>query len=174
MTDDKKKKIYLAGAMTAKKDLGRTWRKNITPFLKKLGFEIEDPTVFEKEIWQPLIQDHKCESMRELKIKKPAAHADIMKLIEEHDIHRMLSCDVAIFLIDPAVFKSDGTISEIREAIPYGQEPKLECIFLLRMPWHKVWSWTAWRLRRYGEQQNKLFYNWSDLKLYMAGRYGNK
>ena len=163
-------KIYLAGAMTMKRDLGRTWRKNITPFLVRLGFEIEDPTVFEAEIWKPLMEDHACDSMRELKVKNPKAHADIMKLIEEHDIARLASCDVILFLIDPAVFKSDGTISELRVACDMNKD----CVFLLKMPWAKVWSWTAWRMRRFGDERGKLFYTWADLKAYMKETYGKR
>ena len=163
-------KIYLAGAMTAKKDLGRTWRRNITPFLVKLGFEVEDPTVFEEETWRPLMEDHNCKSMKELKAKNPDAYADIMKLIEEHDIARMNSCEEAIFMIDPPIFKSDGTISELRERC---QEHK-NCLFLLKMPLSKIWGWTYWRIIRYGKQRNRLFYNWDDLKAYLKECYGKK
>ena len=166
-------KIYLAGAMTAKRDLGRTWRKNITPFLKRLGFEIEDPTIFEAEIWKPIIEAHGCHTMKELKLKAPDVHADVMKQIEHLDIQRMLSCDVVLFLIDAAVFKSDGTIGEIMKDMPVEGTPLVEPIFILKTPWHKVWSWTAWRMRRWGEQQHRLFYNWPDFKVYMKERYGS-
>lgn len=165
-------KIYLGGSMTAKRDLGRTWRRKLTPFLEKLGFGVEDPTVFEEDLWKPLMKDHNCNSMSELKAKDPHAHADIMKLIEKHDIQRMLSCDVVLFLVDAQVFMSDGTISEMREAMPIDSPPKLDCLFVLRTPWTKVWSWTAWRMRRYGVERGKLFYSMIDLKAYMKEMYG--
>lgn len=43
----KKPTVYLAGGIEAAKDLGVSWRKDITPLLDELGFSVLDPTVFE-------------------------------------------------------------------------------------------------------------------------------
>jgi nucleoside 2-deoxyribosyltransferase len=45
----KKKRIYLAGGMEASKELGAGWRKDITPFLEEIGFEVLNPNLFEPQ-----------------------------------------------------------------------------------------------------------------------------
>jgi len=55
-----KKSIYLGGAMTARKDLGKRWRRKLTPFLVDNGWEVKDPTVYPTDIWSPIIKVHGC------------------------------------------------------------------------------------------------------------------
>ena len=161
------KTIYLAGAMTLKQDLGAGWREHKTAFFEELGYVVQNPCNFEKDIWKPEILLHGCEHMRDLKIKDVDAHSEIMEKIERKDVNAILASDEVLFLLDKECFAkwneinhhldiTDGTPFELKDAY----KAKKSMWFIIDMPLHDLPSWTLWRVVKYGKKNHRIFYNW--------------
>ena len=154
-----KKTVYLAGAMSAKRNLGATWRKNIREFLTKRKWTVYDPCVEESK-YIDIISKKGHTSIRELKIADRKGYADLMKLIERNDLKLVDKSQIVVVLVDHALFKSDGTILEIAYAVKKNKQ----IYALMKMPWIKVPGWTFRRL----VNNCRIFYNWDDLKAYIT------
>jgi len=146
--------------MTAKINLGAAWRKHITPFFDGLGYNVEDPCVFEADIWKPEMHSYGCERMRELKLVNAEAYSTIMQDIEKYDLQRIKACDEVLFYLDRPTFISDGTIIELVKACQWNKK----MWFLIQMPKTKIPGWSFWRVQKYGCDKGKAFYHWQDFK----------
>jgi len=160
-----KQSVYLAGAMTARKDFGTTWRRMLAPKLKDIGYKVKDPTVFEKDIWTPLMKDYDAKSMKELSFISKESFSDIMKLIEEHDLHSIKYSDIVVFYLDKAAFRSDGTIHEIKYASDIGKR----MVFIVKVSWSEIPSWCRWRVYRYGIEKGRYFNTFKSAVQYIKG-----
>jgi len=156
----RKRSVYLAGSMGAKRNRGRTWRRNITPFLDKIGFAVDDPCVFEEQYWRELIRSYGANTMNELKITQPSAYMEIMEGIELKDLAAIRKCTDVIFYIDKQVFMSDGTIMELQ----YACKLKKKLWFMIKMPRISIPGWSAWRISRHGFDKGRAFYDMKDLR----------
>jgi len=92
--------------------------------------------------------------------------ADIMKLIEEHDLCQLKNATLTVFYIDKYAFMSDGTIHEIK----YACDNNLHVVFMVAVPWENIYSWCRWRVYRYGMEKGRCFYRWDDLRSYIKGK----
>lgn len=156
------KSIYLAGSMSARRDRGIRWRRQITPFLKRLGFsEIFDPTVEEGK-YSDFLSSNGCETFHELKAKNRDAYSTLMRLVEEHDLMLIGKATHTLVYLDPPAFKSDGTIRELAEAVTLNKE----ILIVLTVPWVRVFGWTYRRCHEI-DKKGMLFYNFRDLREYM-------
>ncbi len=162
------KSVYLAGAMTKRRDGGVRWRKSITPLLKKYGVkEVNDPTINEKK-WFDMVYDYKCQSFYELKTKNRRGYRTLMNVIRKHDEALIDSSDAIIFYLDAPAFQSDGTLLElnyVRDLLLKGI--KKDIYVVLRVPWIKVFGWSFAVIQEYAEDRGKLFYNLTDFKAYI-------
>jgi len=151
-----KQNVYLAGAMESAENLGAGWRKELTPFLENLNFNVLDPCEFEphqlKGLQPNRLPDYYTDGLSGNKIKcyhwhqlKNAEEAHLkerflkyMRRIIEYD------CDIVqtqtnliIVLWDEAAGKGAGTHSEL--TLGYLNNIPILCVATTDMPaWAKA------------------------------------
>jgi nucleoside 2-deoxyribosyltransferase len=104
-------KCYLAGPIDRCPDLGITWRKKISIFLKKINIEINDPLLKSTEKGR---EDLESRELR-LDCKKRKDYKKLSKImsdIRKEDLKLVRMSDIVIANIDTDVY-SCGTLEEI-------------------------------------------------------------
>ena len=151
--------------MSARRDRGVRWRRAITPFLKRQGFDIFDPTV-EESRYLDFLKDNQCEDFHELKVKNADAYALLMEMVENHDLELVQKASHVLFYFDPPAFRSDGTIIEFLRATEWGKE----IFVVLNIPKVKIPGWTFRRIERLVKPKGRLFYSFTDLRVFLKGK----
>lgn len=128
-------KIYLAGAIEAAPDDGKTWRRDITQFLStQLDIAVFDPSLHE----QDFLTVEEQENFRNWKSTDIKRFRPVIKKIIDRDLEQLLGkCDAVICLWDEHVIQGGGTHGELTLAY----EHKMPVYLVLGMPLEKVSSW---------------------------------
>ncbi len=128
-------KIYLAGAIEAAPDDGKTWRKDITQFLdSELNIAVFDPSQHE----QDFLSKEEIENFRKWKSVDTKRFRPVIKKIIDRDLRQLLEkCDAVICLWDEYVIHGGGTHGELTLAY----EHKMPVYLVLGMPLENVASW---------------------------------
>lgn len=166
------KSIYLAGAITARRDKGVRWRRVITPFLKKYGYDvINDPTINEQQ-WYDMLPSYGAMSFKELKASNKQGFAELVKKIRSYDVDLIKGSDAILFYFDRASFKSDGTMLELEEVrrLAKGGISK-EVYAIMRCPWSEVPGWTFCTIYHYINTKNHVFYTMSDFRVFIKEQF---
>lgn len=125
---------YLSGSIEYSPDYGKSWRADITPFLRELGNDVYDPALDEQKNLQP----HEVRGFRQWKTTDlPRFQQTIRKIITwdldwiEH------KSDYVICYWDDAAARGAGTQGELTYAHRLGMPVYL----VLGMPLEKVSGW---------------------------------
>ncbi len=105
--------VYLAGAIEYAPDHGRTWRANLTPFLRELGHRVYDPALDEnKNLDEDEIRDFRGWKATDL----PRFQQTVRKIIA-YDLDRIeQECGLIICYWDEHAGKGAGTQGELTVA----------------------------------------------------------
>jgi len=125
---------YLSGSIEYSPDYGKSWRAQITPFLRELGHEVYDPALDEKKN----LDDHEVRQFRYWKVTDlPRFQTTIRKIIAwdldwiEH------KSDYVVCFWDEAAARGAGTQGELTLAHRMG----IPVYLVLGMPLEKVSGW---------------------------------
>lgn len=103
----KKPIVYLAGGMERAGENGKIWRRDITPHLKALGYDV----------WNPYKEEVKVgistKSVAALKRTNYTQYLFYIRRIIKHDIEHLLQCSLVVTLIDQSVLNGAGTFGEL-------------------------------------------------------------
>lgn len=152
---DSKMRVYLAGSIEAEPDLGNGWRKDMTPFLEELGFEVLNPCMFEPQQLKGMQFNRLPEFFTDLygnKIKPTHWHQlknaserilynrflKYMRLIIKFDINVVRNnTDFVIVYWNESACKGAGTHAELTEA--FLSNIPVYCVATVNMPaWAKA------------------------------------
>lgn len=110
------KRIYLAGAIERAPDLGVGWRKDVTPFLEELGFEVIDPCIIEDK-GMKLFEN---ELVRRKDLSTPEKLAAYKSTVKHKviipDLAMLYSCTHILCLWDKYAQAGAGTAGELTMA----------------------------------------------------------
>ena len=102
--------VYLAGAIEYSPDLGRRWRKEITPFLAgQLGHQVYDPSEDERKSLTEEEQKH----MRSWKRTDFARFQTALRKIITWDLDIVARSDYVVCYLDEHALKGGGTSAEL-------------------------------------------------------------
>lgn len=168
----KKLKIYLAGSIEGATDLGKGWRKTLTPFLESLGFEVLDPCLFEP---------HQLKGLRPGRLPEGYHHWHQLKSAEDRNlVERFYRYMIRIINYDASVVENEadslvvywdlpaargaGTHSEIMLA-----QRKHKAIYLVQgMEFKDIPGWVLGCVRDTG---GEVFQTFEELKEYFKKEF---
>ncbi len=110
---------YLAGAIEYSPDLGRGWRKEITPFLREdLGHSVYDPAEDERKS----LTEEEQKNLRSWKRTDFSRFQTAVRKIIEWDLNIVARSDYIVCYLDEHALKGGGTSAELtfahRQSIP--------------------------------------------------------
>lgn len=120
MTNQKRKKVYLAGGIEKAPDGGKKWRQDMSRFLdRELGHQSFDPTINELTLLNHEERIH----LRNWKCADTPRFKETVRRIIRHDLDTLTNqCDYIICLWDEYATNGGGTYGEMtlafRENIP--------------------------------------------------------
>lgn len=125
--------VYLSGSIEYAADFGKSWRAEITPFLRHLGHTVYDPAADEKKN----LTDDEVRDFRKWKASDlPRFQATLRKIIAwDLDWIDRSGCIICYF--DEAAARGAGTQGEITHAHRAG----IPVYLVLGMPQEKVSGW---------------------------------
>lgn len=151
-------KIYLAGAIEAAPDDGKTWRAHVTSFLNEtLNWEVFDPSLHE----QDFLSNEETQNFRSWKTTDINRFRPVIKKIIDRDLHQLLNqCDGVIVLWDEHVLPGGGTHGELTLAY----EHNMPVYLVLGMPLAQVSSWIV-------GCTTEIFDDFESLKLHLRTKF---
>ena len=124
---------YLSGSIEYAADFGKSWRAQITPFLRALGHEVYDPALDEKK-------NLEADEVREFRGWKssdlPRFQQTLRKIIA-WDLDWIDRSDCLICYFDEAAARGAGTQGEVT----YAHRRGIPVYLVLGMPADKVSGW---------------------------------
>lgn len=125
--------IYLSGSIEYAADSGKSWRAELTPFLRALGHQVYDPAADEKKN----LADHEVREFRKWKTSDlPRFQTTVRKIIAwDLDWIDVSQCVVCYF--DEAAARGAGTQGEITHA----HRSDIPVFLVLGMPVEQVSGW---------------------------------
>ena len=148
---------YLSGSIEYSPDYGKSWRAEITPFLREIGHEVYDPALDEKKN----LDDHEVREFRYWKITDlPRFQHTIRKIIAWDLDWIERKSDYVICFWNEAAARGAGTQGELTLAHRMG----IPVYLVLGMPLEKV---SGWILGCAGE----VFENFEELERYLRKKY---
>jgi hypothetical protein len=105
--------VYLAGAMQAAPDSGKTWRTKITPRLEDVGYKVFNPCLSTDG---PIFEELGWKKFEWSEIKKPEnreLYKEVMNRIVKADLAAVTDSDVVVCYWDQYVPKGAGTQGEL-------------------------------------------------------------
>jgi len=150
---------YLSGSIEYSPDYGKSWRAQLTPFLRELGHDIYDPALDEKKN----LDDSEVREFRYWKVTDlPRFQRTIRKIIAwdldwiEH------KSDYIVCFWDEAAARGAGTQGELTLAHRHG----IPVYLVLGMPFEKVSGWIL-------GCATHVFNEFADLKSFLAEEYAS-
>jgi hypothetical protein len=150
---------YLSGSIEYSPDYGKSWRAEITPFLRDLGHDVYDPALDEKKN----LEDHEVRDFRYWKtIDLPRFQSTVRKIIAwdldwiEH------KSDYLICYWDHAAARGAGTQGELT----YAHRLRLPVYLVLGMPREQVSGWIL-------GCGTEVFENFEKLKQFLGSKYAS-
>ena len=148
---------YLSGSIEYSPDYGKSWRADITPFVRDLGHDVYDPALDE----QKNLETHEVKVFRQWKTTDlPRFQKTVRKIIEwdldwiEH------KSDYVICYFDEAASRGAGTQGELTLAYRMG----IPAYVVLGMPIDKVSGWIL-------GCATEVFTDFEQLKLFLSEKY---
>ena len=148
---------YLSGSIEYSPDYGKSWRADITPFVRGLGHDVYDPALDEKKN----LDDEEVREFRKWKgTDLPRFQATVRKIITwdldwiEH------KSDYLICFWDEAAARGAGTQGELTYAHRLG----IPVYLVLGLPQEKVSGWIL-------GCASEVFERFDQLKVFLAARY---
>jgi len=148
---------YLSGSIEYSPDYGKSWRAQLTPFLRELGHEVYDPALDEKKN----LDDREVREFRYWKVTdRPRFQRTIRKIIAwdldwiEH------KSDYVVCFWDEAAARGAGTQGELTMAHRRG----IPVYLVVGMSMEKVSGWIL-------GCANEVFESFEELKRYMRSKY---
>ena len=99
--------IYLAGGMEKAGERGWQWRKDITPHLNNLGYEVWNPYTEELNVGIDV------DGLKRLKETSYQEYLSFCRKIVDFDISALIKCAAVAVLIDESVLAGAGTYGEL-------------------------------------------------------------
>lgn len=125
--------VYLSGSIEYAADFGKSWRAEITPFLRALGHTVYDPAADEKKN----LEDDEVREFRTWKATDlPRFQATLRKIIA-WDLDWIDRSDCVVCYFDEAAARGAGTQGEIT----YAHRARIPVYMVLGMPREKVSGW---------------------------------
>lgn len=158
--------VYLAGRMNRNNPADVQWRKELTPFLEELGFDILDPCDLEPAQLQGLRPNRLPEGVKhwhELRNSTDPAQVarfvKYMRRIIKFDLNIVKNItDIVIVLWDEGCRSGAGTHSEITVAFDVGK--LVYCVATAELP---AWAFGCCQ---------EIFKSFDELKTFMKKEYG--
>jgi hypothetical protein len=100
-------KIYLAGGMEKAGEYGAIWRRDITPRLNELGYEVWNPYLEEMNVG---VNVEKLATLKQTDYDQFLEHC---RRIVDYDIAHLVRCAAVAVRIDDSVLKGAGTYGEL-------------------------------------------------------------
>jgi hypothetical protein len=151
---------YLSGSIEYSPDYGKSWRAELTPFLRELGHDVYDPALDEKK---NLADDEVREFRRWKTTDLPKFQGTVRKIIAwdldwiEH------KSDYIICFWDDAAARGAGTQGELT----YAHRLKIPVYLVLGAPLERVSGWIL-------GCATEVFDNFETLKDFLARQYSSK
>jgi hypothetical protein len=148
---------YLSGSIEYSPDYGKSWRAEVTPFVRDLGHEVYDPALDEKKN----LDEHEVRVFRQWKTTDlPRFQATIRKIIAWDLDWIEQKSDYVICYFDEAASRGAGTQGELTLAHRAG----VPVYLVLGMPIERVSGWIL-------GCATEFFFDFEQLKLYLAVKY---
>jgi len=148
---------YLSGSIEYSPDYGKSWRADITPFLRELGHDVYDPALDEKKN----LEEEEVREFRRWKTTDLARFQNTIRKIIAWDLdwieHRS---DYIICFWDEAAVRGAGTQGELTMAHRMG----LPVYLVIGMPLEKVSGWIL-------GCATEVFENFEELKQFVRKQY---
>ena len=151
---------YLSGSIEYSPDYGKSWRADITPFLRELGHSVYDPALDEKKN----LDDTEVREFRQWKAADLPRFQKTLRKIIAWDLDWIEhKSDYVICFWDEAAARGAGTQGELTYAHRLG----IPVYLVLGMPQGKVSGWIL-------GCATEVFENFSDLKAYLRSQHEAK
>ncbi len=148
--------VYLAGAIEYAPDLGRGWRRQITPFLRgELGHEVYDPAEDERKS----LTVEEQQNLRRWKTTDFARFQEAVRKIIDFDLDIVSRADYVVCFWDEYCTKGAGTSAELT----YAHRSGIPVYLVTSLPIERVSGWILGCARR-------VFIDFDALKAYLAGQ----
>jgi hypothetical protein len=126
--------VYLCGAIEYSPDHGKTWRAEITPFLKSLGHEVYDPALDEKKT----LNDEEVRDFRKWKGTDLSRFQGTVRKIIDYDLDWIeRKCDYIVAYWDEYAGRGAGSQGELTIAYRRG----VPIYFVSAVPVEQVSGW---------------------------------
>lgn len=125
--------VYLSGSIEYAADFGKSWRAEITPFLRELGHTVYDPAADEKKN----LDDHEVRDFRKWKATDLARFQATLRKIIAWDLDWIDRSDCVVCFFDEAASRGAGTQGEIT----YAHRAGIPVYLVLGMPQEKISGW---------------------------------
>jgi hypothetical protein len=148
---------YLSGSIEYSPDYGKSWRAEITPFVRDLGHDVYDPALDEKKN----LEDYEVREFRKWKTTDlPRFQATIRKIIAWDLDWIEQKSDYVICYFDEAAGRGAGTQGELTLAHRMG----VPVYVVLGMPLEKISGWIL-------GCATEVFVDFEQLKLFLSEKY---
>ncbi len=125
---------YLSGSIEYSPDYGKSWRAQLTPFLRDLGHDVYDPALDEKKN----LDDREVREFRYWKITDRPRFQDTIRKIIAWDLDWIeQKSDYVVCFWDEAAARGAGTQGELTMAHRRG----IPVYLVVGMPMEKVSGW---------------------------------
>lgn len=148
---------YLSGSIEYSRDYGKSWRAELTPFVRDLGHEVYDPALDEKKN----LNDQEVRVFRQWKTTDlPRFQKTIRKIIAWDLDWIEQKSDYVICFFDEAAARGAGTQGELTVAHRTG----VPVYLVLGMPIERVSGWIL-------GCATEVFFDFEQLKSYLAVKF---
>src|SRR4051794_25858389 len=125
--------VYLSGSIEYAADFGKSWRAEITPFLREIGHTIYDPAADEKKN----LTDEEVREFRKWKVADLPRFRGVLRKIIAWDLDWIDRSGCVICYFDEAAARGAGTQGEIT----YAHRAGIPVYLVLGMPLEKISGW---------------------------------
>lgn len=125
--------IYLSGSIEYAADYGKSWRVEITPFLRALGHQVYDPAADEKKN----LDEHEVREFRRWKSTDLPRFQGVLRKIIAWDLDWIDRSACVLCYFDEAAARGAGTQGEIT----YAHRRGIPVYLVLGMPHEKISGW---------------------------------
>ncbi|MGZ4786995.1 MAG: hypothetical protein ACXVZX_00640 [Terriglobales bacterium] len=148
---------YLSGSIEYSPDYGKSWRADITPFLRELGHDVYDPALDE----QKNLDEQEVREFRRWKTSDLRRFQQTIRKIIAWDLEWIeQKSDYVICLWDEAAARGAGTHGELTIAHRLG----IPVYVVLGMPLEKVSGWIL-------GCATEVFTSFGELKAFLLSKY---
>jgi hypothetical protein len=148
---------YLSGSIEYSPDYGKSWRAQLTPFLRDLGHDVYDPALDEKKN----LDDREVREFRYWKVTdRPRFQTTIRKIIAWDLDWIEQKSDYVVCFWDEAAARGAGTQGELTLAHRRG----IPVYLVVGMPMEKVSGWIL-------GCASEVFDNFEELKAFLRTRH---